>query len=871
MFGSGAFRSRRSRAEKHLRPSAAKGLSGHQLVPLKHRRLPYVWRQAIMLTVKRKNARINYVLHSLSPFRERPRSMFRFAHRLFQVAVVFAVLQFLAPAARAATAEQVQAAIDKARAFLLKQQQSGGQWELDATRTTTGHDWQKMQGDTFGGYTALATYALLASGSRSDDAPIQRAVAFLKKADITGTYALGCRLEVYQVMGQETGDVQYKKLAQLDADHLVAGLNKKGVNIGMWNYTGIGGSIDSSCSQYGVLGLWAATQTGAEVKGAIWNMIDNTWRQNQFDDGGWAYRSSPLHPDANDHVTPAMTAAGIATLFITQEYTRGDQGINCTGNQPNDNVANGLDWMTRHFDQVNDLYTFYGIERIGVSSGYKFFGTTDWYAQIADKLVKAQNPDGNWLNNGLAGYPGEMPISSAAFGLLFLARGGAPVMFNKLDYSIRSDNRPHEANWNQRPRDIFNLARWAGDQAEATFNCQVVNLKVSVDDLHDAPILYIAGNQDLALSDKDADKLRQFVNEGGLILGNADCNDDTFKMSFIALGQKMFPKYEFRALPPNHRIFNETFKKFRTKPDVWGLNNGVRELMLLIPTGDPARYWQTDSFLGRTDSFAIGFDIFQYSTDAVGLRKKGDSYIVRADPAVKPTRIVKVARLLIGDNPDPEPGGWPRLAAILHNAPYKIDVQVTPIKSTDSLAGFQIIHLTGTTAFKLTDDDRTNLLEFTEHGGMLIVDAAGGSPAFADAAEAELSNIFGPDAVRGLARPLHLDNILYTNPAAPITAIAYRNFAKNAAEGNLRAPHIDAIDVRKHTVCLYSREDLSAGMVGEQVDGVIGYTPAVATDLMRNMVLYSIDQKELRAKAATMPAITPSVEPANQPVINTGH
>jgi hypothetical protein len=797
--------------------------------------------------------------------------MHRFARGLFYTTGIFAIVHLLAPVTRAASAEQVQAAIDKARAFLLSHQQSSGQWELDAARVGNDHNWTKMQGDTFGGYTSLATYALLTSGSRSDDVPIQHAVAFLKKTDITGTYALGCRLEVYQMMSQLTGDVQYKKLAQLDADHLVAGLNKKGINIGMWTYTGIGGNIDTSCSQYGVLGLWAATQAGAEVKGTVWNMIDAAWRANQFPDGGWAYRSSPLSPQLNDNVTPAMTAAGIATLFITQEYTRGDQGINCTGNQPNDNVADGLDWMSRHFDQVNDLYTFYGIERIGVASGYKYFGTTDWYAQISDKLVKAQNPDGNWEGNGLAGYPGDMPISSAAFGILFLARGGAPVMINKLDYSLANGHREHEANWNQRPRDIFNLARWAGDQAEANFNCQVVNLKVSVDDLHDAPILYLAGNQDLKLSDKDFAKLRQFVEEGGLILGNADCDNDDFKTSFIGLGQKLFPKYEFRTLPPTHRIFNETFKKFRSPPDVWGLNNGVRELMLLIPTGDPARYWQTDSFLGRTDSFAIGFDIFQYSTDAVGLRKKGDSYIVRPDPAIKPTRTIKVARLMVGDNPDPEPGGWPRIAAILHNAPYKIDVQVTPIKTTDSLAGYQIVDITGTTAFKLSDDDRTNLLEFTQHGGMLIIDAAGGSPAFADAAEAELTNIFGPDADRGLARPLRLENILFSNPAAPITSVSYRNFAKNAVDGNLRTPHLDAIEMHKRTVCLYSREDLSAGMVGEQVDGIIGYTPATATDLMRNMVLYSIDQKELREKAATMPAVVPSTEPTNGPVIKTGH
>ena len=37
----------------------------------------------------------------------------------------------------------------------------------------------------------------------------------------------------------------------------------------------------------------------------------------------------------------------------------------------------------------------------------------------------------------------------------------------------------------------------------------------------------------------------------------------------------------------------------------------------------------------------------------------------------------------------------------------------------------------------------------------------------------------------------------------------------------------------------YSREDLTAGCVGEQVDGILGYDPNVATQIMINMVMYA--------------------------------
>ena len=52
-----------------------------------------------------------------------------------------------------------------------------------------------------------------------------------------------------------------------------------------------------------------------------------------------------------------------------------------------------------------------------------------------------------------------------------------------------------------------------GRQIERELNWQVVSLKVPVEELHDAPILYIAGDQALDFSESDTAKLRQFVEE----------------------------------------------------------------------------------------------------------------------------------------------------------------------------------------------------------------------------------------------------------------------------------------------------------------------------------------------------------------------
>ena len=124
---------------------------------------------------------------------------------------------------------------------------------------------------------------------------------------------------------------------------------------------------------------------------------------------------------------------------------------------------------------------------------------------------------------------------------------------NKLDYS--ADATGKDCHWNQRPRDVANIARWIGKQVERELNWQVVNLDSSLEDLLDAQILYLAGNQELKFKPEHEANLKQFVEQGGLILANADGAASNFAASFKAMGKRMFPAYEFAPLPETHPIF----------------------------------------------------------------------------------------------------------------------------------------------------------------------------------------------------------------------------------------------------------------------------------------------------------------------------
>ena len=47
-----------------------------------------------------------------------------------------------------------------------------------------------------------------------------------------------------------------------------------------------------------------------------------------------------------------MTAAGVATLFITQDYLHPAQGLDCRGNLNNTHIDAGLKWISDNFARV---------------------------------------------------------------------------------------------------------------------------------------------------------------------------------------------------------------------------------------------------------------------------------------------------------------------------------------------------------------------------------------------------------------------------------------------------------------------------------------------------------------------------------------
>ena len=125
-------------------------------------------------------------------------------------------------------------------------------------------------------------------------------------------------------------------------------------------------------------------------------------------------------------------------------------------------------------------------------------------------------------------------------------------------------------------------------------------------------------------------------------------------------------------------------------------------------------------------------------------------------------------------------------------------------------------------------------------GGTLIVDAAGGGKSFRDSVEKLLDGLFGEDSrsrLAGKAGPYGLDGM-------DITKVRYRR-ALIRQLGPNRSPRLQAVESGGRIVCIYSPEDLTAGLVGYQQHGLAGYAPHhdptqdSAYQVMRNVVLWA--------------------------------
>ncbi len=744
--------------------------------------------------------------------------------------------------ARSPLLEQIDPAASRGSRFLMARQNDDGSW---------GETGNQQVGET-----SLVVLALLNSGESAASAPMSKAIDFLRKARPQQTYSVGLRACVFATLPERMRG----STLRVDLNWLLTAIEMKrdDPNEGMYSYGSgntRGGEGDFSNSQYGVLGVWYAAMSGLEVPGGYWKRVEECWRRAQSPDGGWGYTqsSSPGRPYAS------MTAAGAATMYITNDYLHAAdaQDLNRVTRNATLDLANR--WLADHFSVESNIgrdtpsrggrrghgpampddnrdrggatwgnYMLFGFERVGEASGLTRFGDHRWFDEGAAYLLHRQRYDGSFM--------GDLDeLVDTSYALLFLSRGRSPVLMQKLQFGQR---------WNNRPLDVSNFVHFMRRVTERHTNWQVLSIEAPIEAWRDSPILYVASDRAIDITGDQRDRMVDYVSEGGLIVFVNEGTGNEFAKSAVALCKAMWPAYMFRELPPDHPIRKGNFPTSNWTLPIQGISNGIRELAVMFPSGDASWKWQSNggAATAKISPFAPLANLSLYVSGKFVPSFKGETTWIARDASKNPPNEIYVARLKHGGNWNPEPGAWSRLANVLHNA-SDAEVKVTEVSATvDELRqGFAIVDLTSTTALQFNPAEEGAIKTYLDKGGLLFLDAAGTSRAAGASFDDLMARLY--PGVHNAAIPL--DDNLYTGNfpgGRKLQIFRYRTGPTNDLPATT-LPRLRAITVDGRLIAIQSNQDLTAALVGYTTADVTGYTPSTAMALMRNVVLWSATRR----------------------------
>jgi hypothetical protein len=392
-----------------------------------------------------------------------------------------------------------------------------------------------------------------------------------------------------------------------------------------------------------------------------------------------------------------------------------------------------------------------------------------------------------------------------------------------------------EGYWANRPRDLANLARFTSHELERQINWQVVPISRPWTDWMDSPVLYLASHKAPMLSNNDFQKIRSYIESGGMLFMQADGDSPEFQLFARESARRLFPQYEPADLPADHPIYNVMYRI----PPVSGIkavSNGSRVLILWSNT-DISQYWQKRDPKKDLQAFQFGANVFVYAAGKRDLRNRLVSTHILPVQS-EPTARYRIARVQYAGNWDPEPGAWKRFARWFQlETGYALDVVQVPIRDLDVRAT-PIAAITGTDRHDFTTEEAAAIRRYVESGGVLLIDVTGGAGTF-DQSVKDL--IYTKAFFDHLPRPISANDPLLAaseNGMENLSKPRLRQFVMDTLGAN--AGLLEQLSIGKGHV-IVSPLDITSGLLGTGTWGIIGYEPRYAQSLVKNVILWALD------------------------------
>ena len=719
-----------------------------------------------------------------------------------------------------------------------------------------------------GGYTALAVLAQLHAGISYQDHRLEDAIAWLETASLRGTYAVSTRAAVWAMLPPK-----FEPHLKRDVDWLLTGFSTAARG---WTYEQKPNTTvqDHSIRQFGALAWWEAARRDVGIDDRYWHALEASYVESQLDDGGWNYKADLAPPRGS------MTCAGLATLFITQDLLHGPGAVKLRRTSeptPADRaIVRGLAWMDANFladDNPGSLrdyfYYVWCVERVGLASGRRSFGGQDWFRTCAAEVIHrlcAWDADANTMTvrerwRGRANGR-SVSVRHLSFAILFLSRGRVPIAVSKLEVP--------GARWNNRPRDVANLAHHLSSTAETEFNWQLVSIEEPVERWLAAPMLVAATDDAAVLFGTEVPKaprrrrgddappvvlppspeiiqgqLKSYLDRGGLLVMWNDGRSRRDVRETEAIGTALYPHLEWTDAPDDHPAYTLHTAVDGKRAPLRVLNNGVRDLMIVAPRSDFGAAFQVRDRAKQGDLYTIASNLFFAASEMGALKPR-----LAAHPAAPPadrtaaaSRTLRIARAVPHDAHLPEPAAlpafvrWARLECATEVE--LIDCALADIATLDPPVDLVVV--SGTAAHTFTPPEEVAVESFIARPrGTVLFETAGGRGAFTSSAETVAAKLF--------ARPLRpvTGTALATGDAIhggfDLRHVGWRAYSVEVFGARETVLRVQSMQFDGAPRVLFSREDLSHALLDQPRHGICGYRTESARRILANVLFAAADQ-----------------------------
>ena len=590
------------------------------------------------------------------------------------------------------------------------------------------------------GQTVAALLGLAYSGTDVNDKRLQKALDLTLSVEVTKNYTLSMRVlalaRLYDRLPANRQQAVRTVIAK-DVAALAANQNDRG----LWSYGPAQRNSDMGDTAMAMAALAESAAVMTPKDGSLWKQSLASLVDHQRDDGQWNY----LHFNAG-MMGPmefgSTTVNGVASLLALRTVVQRGGGCPCRDGKSallDETVTRSLDRGLEQIGQDNPAgptmrrgageaeWAFFWA-RSGALSGYRTLGSSPWYPRMAASVLGRQQQDGGWGDTVRTG------LSLAA-----LAIGRPPVLLTKARIQGHS--------WNAHPDDLATLVAFVAAQRKEPLRWQIMDLESKVEDLHEAPILYLSVEGPPTLSDEQRKRLREFTDSGGTVFIESSCGDKAAVEWTTRLCSELWSPWPLAPLAREHPLWSADQKMGARHPTLRGIDDGLRTCVL-VSDQDLSCLWSLNDLRANREPFRLGQNLYAYTTDRGTLRSKwqtpepADTRYSAQTPRRASKDRLTVARIqhagdwAVGRNYRP----WDLLTkstlekiglAVAEREPLEIGQEVP--------AEVDLLHLTGRQSCDLGPAGAAWLKKAVIGGKFLLVESALGDPRFNESVRAALT------------------------------------------------------------------------------------------------------------------------------------